>query len=43
LFKELRNGDEISLLRECDDVEQKDEIGFVFVVLIDFSKKAEPE
>lgn len=36
--KELKNGDEIVLLKECETVPVEDEIGFIFVVLIDFSK-----
>jgi len=30
-------------LKECDQVDAKDEIGFIFVVLIDFSKKPQVE
>ena len=29
------------LLKECEQVDQKDEIGFIFVVLIDYSKVVE--
>lgn len=38
MSRELKNGDEIILLRECESVPTEDEIGFIFVVLKDFSR-----
>jgi E3 ubiquitin-protein ligase CHFR len=38
-FKELKNGDEIHLLREQENVSASEEIGFVFVCLIDLAGK----
>lgn len=38
LRRELKNGDEITLLKECESVPTEDEIGFIFVVLHDFSR-----
>eukprot|EP00347_Sterkiella_histriomuscorum_P021474 403333854 len=36
--RELKNGDEIIMLKECEGVSTEDEIGFIFVVLKDYSK-----
>ncbi|CDW83023.1 fha domain containing protein [Stylonychia lemnae] len=40
--RELKNGDEIFLLKEGEGVSTEDEIGFIFVVLKDFSKAEQP-
>jgi hypothetical protein len=39
MSRELKNGDEILLLKECESVPPQDEIGFIFVVLIDYSRR----
>lgn len=36
-FKELKNGDEIVLLKACDAVDQTEEIAFIFVIIKDYS------
>ncbi len=37
---EIKNGDEIMLLKEGEQVLKKDEIGFIYSLLVDKSKKA---
>jgi hypothetical protein len=43
MSRELKNGDEILLLKECESVPPQDEIGFIFVVLIDYSRRLSDE
>lgn len=33
----MKNGDEIILLKECESVPSEDEIGFIFVILLDYT------
>lgn len=39
--KQIKNGDEVIILKEGEQVPQKDEIGFIFVILKDISKHPE--